>query len=299
MYNQSQTSIKSWLWDPTTQFHHIHFLHNYPTEGLSLCAVPPHTPTCSQRSDKRWTDQYWSIWRPGQIIEMKSGKWDIDNWTRWALWLALHTVCFHLLDLTEWPRKVQKLDWKWNAYIATVVALYLGHSFKCTSEANPSWINVMTWINSCSLCNKFQERTVKKKKKKSIMWCHPWTLCIHKALGGHVLCHIVVSNQSRSGESSVYTHTHSQTIFSTTKWNRLPSQTPRRYMQNNPCREINEHNQYQEWRFLKHMYCEKCSMYLKTNISTYVYTHHLLTWLCYLWAFIQKHPTVINSKEDH
>lgn len=213
MYNQSQTSIKSWLWDPTTQFHHIHFLHNYPTEGLSLCAVPPHTPTCSQRSDKRWTDQYWSIWRPGQIIEMKSGKWDIDNWTRWALWLALHTVCFHLLDLTEWPRKVQKLDWKWNVYIATVVALYLGHSFKCTSEANPSWINVMTWINSCSLCNKFQERTVKKKKKKiNHVMSSVNPLHSQSTRGSCALPHSRVKSIALGWVQCIHTHTQSNNI---------------------------------------------------------------------------------------
>lgn len=110
-----QRSIKSRLRDSRAQIGHVHFLHNYPTEGLSLCAIrctPPRTTSTLMRGGQSLMDRSISgHMEARQNIEMKSGKWDIDNWTHWAPWLALHTICCHLLDLTEWPRK---LDWKLN-----------------------------------------------------------------------------------------------------------------------------------------------------------------------------------------
>ncbi len=68
------------------------------------------------------------------------------------------------------------------------------------------------WINACSLCNKFQERTVKNQS------CDVTRDSMHsQSTGGHVLCHIVVTNQSCMGESSMYTD--SQTILNIAQLN--------------------------------------------------------------------------------
>lgn len=62
---------------------------------------------------------------------------------------------------------------------------------------------------------------LKKKNQKKNQSCDI-TPCIQKALGGHMLCHIVVSNQSCMGESRMYTH----------------NVEPRHYLRNDSCRVI-------------------------------------------------------------
>lgn len=159
-----------------------------------------------------------------QNIEMRSGKWDIDNWTHRAPWLAPHAICCLLLDLTEWRRKVQRLCSKWHAESRRSK----DRSSKCISEAKT--LHGLMWCGSmlvlCATSSK------KGQWKKSIMWCHPWQHAFTErggAGGGHVLWHIVVSNQSCEGESSICTHTHSQTIFYIAKLNCLPLLKPQHW----------------------------------------------------------------------
>lgn len=72
-------------------------------------------------------------------------------------------------------------------------------SSKCISEANPPHINVVAWINACSLCNKFQKGRAKNQS------CDVIHDPMHSQItGGHMLPYIVLSNQWCMGESTMY-----------------------------------------------------------------------------------------------
>lgn len=132
-------------------------------------------------------------------------KCDIDNRAP-----ALHTICFHLLDLPQWTRRAR-----------TPQCCVHGAPRWCADQC---WFLTQVWRKD----SKTQRRLGGGNRSCDIAR----ELGHSKSSRGHMLCHIVVSNQSCMGESRMYTNT-----AELAKWNRLTLRR-QRYVQSNSCSVI-------------------------------------------------------------